>query len=122
MGSPGRAERIRSAVAAWEGTSAHPHRFGGTEFRLGESEIGHMHGETLLDVPFPRGVHDELIAAGLAELHHVLPDSGWISFRLKADSDVNPAIALLRRSYDVIAAQLARRKAQSAEVKRARSA
>jgi len=53
-------ETIRAAVAEWLGTSEAPHRFGGVEFKLGRREIGHLHGDRLLDVPFPRKVHDEL--------------------------------------------------------------
>jgi Luciferase len=114
----GAAVRISNAVAGWHGTSAHPHRFGGTEFSLGEREIGHLHGDTLLDVPFPRRVHDELIETGRAKPHHVLPDSGWVSFRINAEPDVEAAISLLRRSYDAISSQLERRKAQSAAARR----
>src|SRR5712671_4658533 len=112
-GVPGAAETIRAAVASWPGTHDTPHRFGGVEFLIGEREIGHLHGDRLLDVPFPRAVHDEVIAAsgGRVKPHHVLPDSGWISFWLEKDGDVAEAIAILRRSYDVIAAQIERRKA-----------
>lgn len=73
------AERIRQAVTAWPGVTAHPHRFGGVEFRYGHREIGHLHGDRLADLPFPRRVHDELVAAGRAASHHVLPESGWVS-------------------------------------------
>jgi hypothetical protein len=54
----------------------------------------------------------------LATRHHVLPDSGWVSFRINSTSDVDAAIALLRRSYDLIIAQAVRRKSQAAAVKR----
>jgi Family of unknown function (DUF5519) len=107
-------ETIRKAVAGWPGTAEASHQFGAIEFRIGEREIGHLHGDRLLDVPFPRAVHDELIAAGLADPHHILPQSGWVSFRIKAPDDVHAAIALLRRSYDLIEGQLARRAEQSA--------
>jgi len=99
---------IESAVLAWPGTSAHPHRFGGVKFQFGTREIGHLHGNTLLDIPFPTKVHDELIAAGLAEPHHVVPESGWISFRIRKDADVQAAIALLERSYDIANKQKAK--------------
>jgi Luciferase len=112
QGVAGASAAIRAAVASWPGTRDTPHRFGGTEFLIGEREIGHLHGDRLLDVPFPRAVHDALIAEGKAEPHHVMPDSGWISFWLSKDGDVDEAIAILRRSYDVITAQLARRAAQ----------
>ena len=118
-GVPGAAAAIRAAVASWPDTRDTPHRFGGVEFLIGEREIGHLHGDRLLDVPFPRAVHDELIAGsgGRVQPHHVMPDSGWISFWLSEEGDVNQAIAILRRSYELISAQLARRQAQAATVK-----
>ena len=97
-----------------------PHRFGGVEFRLGTREIGHLHGDRLLDVPFPKRVRDELVAGGLARPHHVLPESGWVSFPIATEPDVDAAIALLRRSRDLVAAQLERRAEQSAAAKRSR--
>jgi hypothetical protein len=118
MTVPDASTRIRAAVAAWPGTSEAPHRFGGVEFRLGTREIGHIHGDRLLDVPFPKRVRDELVAAGLAKPHHVLPDSGWVSLPIAAEADVAAAIALLRRSRDLISAQLERRIAQSAAARR----
>ncbi len=94
---------------SWAGVTAQPHRFGGTEYRLGGKEIGHIHGDHLADIPFPKSVRNELIAAGMAEPHHILPDSGWISFYIKRDDQVEPAIALLRRSYDLAIARVRRR-------------
>jgi predicted DNA-binding protein (MmcQ/YjbR family) len=117
MSVAGASEQIRAAVLAWQGMAAAPHRFGGVEFMLGKREIGYLHGDHLLDVPFPRRVKDELAAAGLAKPHHILPESGWISFRIAAPGDIDAAIALLRRSYELIAAQLARRKAQGEAVR-----
>jgi predicted DNA-binding protein (MmcQ/YjbR family) len=107
-------EIIRSAVSEWPGTSEAPHQFDAIEFKLGKREIGHLHGDRLLDVPFPRKVHDELVAAGRAEPHHILPKSGWISFRIKSQADAEAAVALLRRSYDVITEQLEKRKSRKA--------
>ena len=89
---------------SWAGVTAQPHRFGGTEYRFGAREIGHTHGDHLLDIPFPKRVRNELIAAGLAEPHHILPNSGWISFYIKRTDQVESAIALLRRSYDLASA------------------
>src|SRR5262249_48740585 len=114
---PSPSETIRSAVAGWPGTSEAPHRFDAIEFRLGKREIGHLHGDRLLDVPSPRKVHDELIAAGRATPHHILPNSGWVSFRIKSPDDAEAAIALLRRSYEVITEQLERRSRQKTDAR-----
>jgi len=118
MTVPDASTRIRAAVAEWPGISEAPHRFGGVEFRLGTREIGHLHGDRLLDVPLPKRVRDDLVAAGLARPHHVLPESGWVSLPIAEEGDVDAAIALLRRSHDLIGAQLERRAAQSAATRR----
>jgi hypothetical protein len=103
------AKRIENAVAGWPGVVAQPHRFGGTEFVLGQREVGHIHGDRLVDIAFPKTVRDEVVSAGLAQPHHILPDSGWVSFYIRKDEDVEAAIALLRRSYELAREQQARK-------------
>jgi hypothetical protein len=94
------AEELEAAVTAWPGVVAMPHRFGGREFRFGRRELGHLHGSSVLDLPFPLHIRNELIAQGRAEAHHVLPDSGWVTFHIRRFDDVARAIALLRLNYD----------------------
>jgi hypothetical protein len=93
--------QITAAVLGWEGASVVPHRFGGVEYRLGKRELGHIHGDHLLDIPFPVKVRQEIVAAGLAQPHHLLADSGWVSFYLKESADIQHAIDLLQRSYQL---------------------
>ena len=80
---------------------AEPHRFGGTEFRVGRRELGHVHGDHLADIAFPMDVRNRLIAEGRAEPHHILPNSGWITFKFSKESDVESAVELFRLSYEV---------------------
>jgi hypothetical protein len=101
MSIQGANSKITETVLGWPGVTAHPHRFGGTEYRLEKREIGHIHGDSLVDIPFPTRVRDELVAAGVAEPHHVLPQSGWVSFYLRRPEAVGEAVALLRRSYEL---------------------
>jgi len=109
MAITGAQNQITSVVLSWEGTSAAPHRFGGIEYRLGKRELGHIHGDHLLDIPFPSKVRSEIVAAGLASPHHILPQSGWVSFYLRQDGDISRAIALLERSYRIALEQRSRR-------------
>ncbi len=97
----GAKEEITQARIAWEGVTAQPHRFGGVEFRVGRREIGHMHGDYLVDIPFPKRVRAELVAAGRAEPHHILPESGWVSFYVRQPADVDRAIGLFRQSFEL---------------------
>ena len=97
----GASKRIESALQTLSGITAQPHRFGGTEYRLGRREIGHVHTDYLVDIPFPKQVRDELVAAGRAEPHHILPKSGWVSIYLNREADVERAIELLRFSFEI---------------------
>jgi hypothetical protein len=93
-------ERIANEVLSWEGVTSAPHRFGGVEFLLGKRELGHLHGDRLADLPFPRKVRDELVQSGRARPHHVLPDSGWVSFWIERGDDADAAVELFRLSYE----------------------
>ncbi|HEY2118562.1 MAG TPA: luciferase family protein [Candidatus Acidoferrum sp.] len=92
-------KKVEDAVASWPGISIHPHRFGGREFRFAKGEVGHVHDGGIVDIPFPRSVHDALLAEGLAEEHQWVPNSGWITFRVRSDKDVQRAVWLMRFSY-----------------------
>src|SRR6266481_4258937 len=81
-------QRIVREISAWPNVTVAPHRFGGVEFRVGRRELGHLHGNRLADLPFPVKVREQLVAAGRAESHHVLPESGWVSVRLRRCEDV----------------------------------
>ena len=94
------AQRIVREVSAWPDVTVAPHRFGGVEFRVGRRELGHLHGSRWADLPFPVRVRDELIAAGRAERHHVLPESGWITVRIRNADDVPRLVELFRMNYD----------------------
>jgi hypothetical protein len=101
MAVPGAYDKIVAEVSSWEGVSASPHRFGGMEFRMGRREIGHVHRNYQADIPFPKPVRDILVSEGRAQPHHILPESGWITFRLVKSEDVGKAIELFRMSYDI---------------------
>lgn len=97
----GASQQIQNTLLAWEGVEAAPHRFGGLEFRIGMREIGHIHGDWLVDIPFPTKVRDEIVSVGLAEPHHILPETGWVSLQLRKAQDIQVAIDLFKRSYDI---------------------
>jgi hypothetical protein len=104
---------ITKTVTAWAGVTAQPHRFGGVEYVIGRREIGHIHGDHLVDIPFPKKVRDEIVAAGRALPHHILPETGWVSFHLRQEADVEKAITLLHESYEIAQKQ----KSKTIEVK-----
>lgn len=92
-------EVIVNTVANWDEIAVEPHRFGGWEFRLANVEIGHVHRGGLVDIPFTRAIREQLVTEHLAQPHHILPESGWISFYMRAEADLERALWLLRLSY-----------------------
>ena len=101
MSVRGASKQIIDTLITWNGMEAHPHRFGGTEFRMGRREIGHIHGDYLVDIPFPKRIRDEIVSAKEAEPHHILSETGWVSFYLREEVDIAKAIDLLKRSYEI---------------------
>jgi hypothetical protein len=99
----GSVERIVEEVSAWPGVRAEPHRFGGTEFLLGDREIGHVHRFGIVDINFPKRLRDALVAAGKTGEHHVVPDSGWTTLYLETPADGDRGLWLLRLSYMYLA-------------------
>ncbi|PYI54326.1 luciferase family protein [Paenibacillus flagellatus] len=92
-------------LLAWPGVTRHPHRFGGIELRFDGREIGHLHGERLADLLFPKPVRDRLLAEGRAKPHHIVPDSGWVSFYIDSEEDIVQAVELFRLKYDLMTAK-----------------
>ncbi len=91
--------KLENEVSEWASITVHPHRFAGKEFLIGSAEVGHIHEGGIVDIPFPRAVRDALLAAGLAEQHHWVPNSGWITFRMRREEDLSHALWLMRLSY-----------------------
>jgi len=93
-------DSIVREVSAWPGVTTGRHRYGGTEFRHGVRELGHLHGSRLADLPFPLLVRNDLVAAGQAEPHRIHPESGWVSYVIRSEADVARVVALFRLNYD----------------------
>jgi hypothetical protein len=82
-------ETILDTVLTWEGVTLAPHRFSGIEFRIDHREIGHLHGNYQADIPFSARLRKESVASGRASLHHIYPNSGWVSFYVRHADDVS---------------------------------
>ena len=94
-------ESIQQQILNWPNVTAKAHKFGGIEFRLNKREMGHIHGDRLVDLPFPMSTRDELVNSGRASPHHVLPHSGWVSYWInKGEEDVPAVVDLFRMRYE----------------------
>lgn len=109
MSVSGAKEKIHLVMIAHNNIVAGVHRFGGTEYKVGKREIGHIHGNHLVDIPFPKKIRNEIVDNGEAQPHHVLPKSGWVSIYMHNEKDVDRAINLLKKSYELAVEQIKKR-------------
>jgi hypothetical protein len=94
-------EKIKKEILSWPYVTAEPHRFGGVEFRINKREMGHVHGDRLADLPFPMNIRNEFVNSGRASPHHVLPNSGWVSYWIdKGEEDIPAVIELFKMRYE----------------------
>jgi hypothetical protein len=94
-------EIITAEVTSWEGVTAGDGERGEYGFRLGRRELGHLHGDRVLHIGFPKAVWQELYDAGRIDYHPVFPTKkGWASRAIRTPEDVEDVIALLRLNYD----------------------
>lgn len=111
------ADLVTRAVGAWDGVAISEGRLASATFHLGRRELGYVHsgpaGAGVADLPFPRRLRDELIAAGRARPHRAMPESGWVSVPVRDAAEADEAIALFA---------LARERATAARERRAERA
>ncbi|CAN5249729.1 hypothetical protein BH24ACT16_BH24ACT16_04940 [soil metagenome] len=104
------AKTVENEVGGWPGVTVEAHSRGaGRQFRYGKIELGHLHGDSVGDLPFPKKVHDELLAQGRASTHPPLPNSGWVRRRIESPEDVTELIQLFRLNYERAKAREERR-------------
>jgi hypothetical protein len=94
-------ERIRAEVASWPEVEVGPGRFGSVRFTVGRRELGHLHGDSIADLPLRPARKTELIEAGLARPHrYTPPDSGWVTIELDSAEAEQRVIELMRSSHE----------------------
>src|SRR4028118_1892123 len=93
-------EAVEREVSSWDGAETRPHRFGGVEFRVRGHEIGHLHGSRMADLPFPVRMRKELVAQGKAEPHHLLPQTGWVSYYPSGPESAPALVGPFRLNYE----------------------
>ncbi len=108
-------EQVAGEVLEWQGVTTGDTGRGGLQFSYGRVELGHLHGSSFADLPFPKKVRDELIAERRASVHPPLPDSGWVRRKMDGPEDAQAVIELFRMNYDRAKARAERRAASENE-------
>jgi hypothetical protein len=91
-------DAIESTVSLWDEVTLSIHKYGGIQFNYKGKEIGHMHSNGIVDILLDRKTKALLLQQKLAENHHVLKDTGWISIYVKNKKDVETVLSVLKIS------------------------
>ena len=105
----GNASAIEREVLRWPGTRKEAGRFGATSFRYGKREIGHLHGDTIADLPVTTEMKEDLMARGRARPHQA-GVKGYVSYPLEGEEDVAAVLRILNPNYDRARAAAERRR------------
>ena len=99
-------ETITAEVTSWPGVEAGFGTRGEWAFRVGAREIGHLHGDRVAHLFFPKDEWARLHAQGRIVHHPVFPDrQGPAARAIAGEADVQDVIALIRLNYDRAAAR-----------------
>ena len=90
---------VEEAVCTWNEVTVSMHKYGGTQFNLRSQELGHLHGNGLLDVLLNRQLKAELMQHPAVREHHIFKNSGWVSLWIKTPADTLLAISILESAY-----------------------
>lgn len=86
-------DKLQEEILTWPEATAEQHLFGGINFRINNGrdtgiEMGHVHGDHLNDLSFPMQIRNNLVNTGCISAHHVLSQSGWVSYWIKNENDI----------------------------------
>jgi len=99
-------EQITDTVTAWPGVEAGYGRRGEWGFRVGDHEVGHLHGDRAAHFAFGRDLGSSLRDRGLVVDHPVFPGKAAMAARsMRTQEDVDEVIELMRINYDRIIAR-----------------
>jgi Family of unknown function (DUF5519) len=94
---------ITDEVTSWPGVSAGHGRRGEFSFKIGPRQLGHLHGDRVAHLAFPKDVWQRLYGEGRIDYHPVFPGKpGHASRRIENADDVRDVIAMIRMNYDRI--------------------
>ena len=69
-------------------------------FLVGRTMFMHIHGEGHCDIQLSRDDQERVLAQGKAAPHRWAPEMGYVTFVVREEKDLEPAMELIRLSYE----------------------
>jgi len=69
-------------------------------FFVGGKMFMHIHGHGHCDIQLSKGDQERVLAEGKARTHRWAPDAGYVTFIVRDEADLEPAMDLIRMSHE----------------------
>lgn len=94
-------QELRQRILALPGVTERP-KAGIHEdaFFVGGTMFMHIHGRGHCDIRLAKEDQERVLAKGQARPHRWAPEAGYVTFIVNAESDLEPAMELIRMSHD----------------------
>jgi len=69
-------------------------------FLVGPTMFMHIHGHGHCDIRLPKDAQERVLAEGKARRHRWFPEAGYVTFIVGTEADLEPAMELIRTSFD----------------------
>jgi hypothetical protein len=69
-------------------------------FFVGGKMFMHIHGHGHCDIQLSKGDQERVLAEGRARTHRWAPDAGYVTFIVRDEADLEPAMDLIRMSHE----------------------
>ena len=93
-------QRILSLQGVTERQNAGIHE---DAFFVGRTMFMHIHGHGHCDIRLAREDQERVLAEGKAHSHHWAPERGYVTFVVRNENDLAPALELIQMSHDYFA-------------------
>ena len=93
-------EKLRKEILALPGVTERPNAgIHEDAFFVGRSMFMHIHGHGHCDIRLPKDVQERVLAEGKARRHRWAPEAGYVTFVVRDEKDLEPAMELIRASH-----------------------
>jgi hypothetical protein len=94
-------KELRERILSLAGVAEKPHAgIHEDAFFVGKTMFMHIHGSGRCDIRLPGETQKRVLAEGLARPHRWAPEAGYVTVIVRSAGDIDPAMALIRTSYE----------------------
>ncbi len=97
-------QQLREQILALTGVTERPNAgIHEDAFFVGRTMFMHIHGHGHCDIRLARADQERVLAEGKARKHRWAPEAGYVTFVVKGEPDLEPAMELIRMSHATFA-------------------